>query len=128
MNLSLLYPEPPTSISAADSAELAARLRGLAKSGLALEGGLRALAEEIGRPRLAAVLRRLSLRLENGEPLEKAISAPDCRLPIVLRGLIVAGVQSGRLPEVLEQCAALNIRRQELRHRITLTFAYPAFC
>ena len=26
---------------------------------------------------------------------------------------------------MLEQCAARNIRRQELRHRITLTFAYP---
>ena len=77
------YPEPPTSISARpNSAELAARLRGLAKSGLVAG---RRIAGAGGRDRPAdgwpAVLRRLSLRLENGEPLEKAIAAPDCRLP-----------------------------------------------
>jgi type II secretory pathway component PulF len=125
MPLSLLLPELPASIPPAESAELAARLHALANSGLPLEGGLRALADEVGRPRLAAVLRRLAARLEKGEPLEKAIAAPGCRLPIVLRGLIVAGVHSGRLPEVLDQFAALTRRRQDLRQRMLLTFAYP---
>ena len=88
MTISLVNPDLPASISAAESAELAARLRVLAESGLPLEGGLRALAEEIGKPRLAEVLRQLAARLECGEPLAKAISAPGCRLPVVLRGLI----------------------------------------
>jgi type II secretory pathway component PulF len=126
MTLSLLYPEPLASITPAESAELAARLQVLAKSGLPLEGGLRALAEEVRSGRLAGVLCCLAERLEDGEPLEAAIAAADCRLPVVLRGLIVAGIHSGRLPEVLEQFTAMDCRRQELRRRIAMTFAYPA--
>ncbi len=126
MTISLVNPDLSASLSAAESAELAARLRALAGSGLALEGGLRALAEEVGSSRLAEVLRQLATRLERGEPLAEAIDAPDCRLPVVLRGLILAGVQSGRLPEVLEQFAALDRRRQEFRRSVAFTFAYPA--
>ena len=121
MTLSL----PHLQLSAAESAELAARVAALAKAGLPLEGGLQALAEEIGRPRIARALRNLALRLERGEKFETAVAAPDCRLPAVLCGLIVAGVQSGRLPQALEQFAALTRRRRDVRHRIFLTFAYP---
>jgi len=123
---SLLLPELPASVTAAESAELAARLGTLARSGLPLEGGLRALAAELGRPRLAGVLRRLAVRLERGETLEAAVAQPDCRLPVTLRGLIVAGVRSGRLPEALDQFNMLSRRRQDLRRRIFITFAYPA--
>ena len=115
MTISLLRPELPASVTPEESAELAARLHSLAKSGLSLEGGLLALAEEVGGGRLFGVLNRLAARLEKGEPLEKAIGAPDCRLPVVLRGLIVAGVRSGRLPDVLDQFAAMIHRQHNLR-------------
>ena len=91
-----------------------------------LEGGLAALADEVGRPRLARVLRNLAARLERGEKLETAIAAQGSRLPADLRGLIVAGVRSGRLPIVLDQFAALARRQQDLRRRVLLTLAYPA--
>jgi type II secretory pathway component PulF len=126
MTISLVNPGLSSSLSAAEAAELAARLRALAESGLALEGGLRALAEEVGSPRLAELLDNLAARLERGEPLAHAIDAPDCRLPVVLRGLILAGVQSGRLPEVLDQYAGLHRRRSDLQQRLFLTFVYPA--
>ena len=126
MTISLVNPNLSASLSAAESAELAARLRTLAESGLALEGGLRALAEEVGNSRLAEVLDKLAARLECGEPLAQAIDSADCRLPVVLRGLILAGVQSGRLPEVLEQFAALDRRRKNSAIAVSLTFAYPA--
>ncbi len=125
MTPSLLSPKLPASITPAESAELAARLQALAESGLSLEGGLRALAEELGGGRLAGVLGRLAGRLENGEPLESAVAAPDCRLPVVLRGLIVAGVQSGRLPVVLDEFTAMVRRRHNIRQRLIATFAYP---
>jgi type II secretory pathway component PulF len=126
MTLSLVDPDLPANLSTAESAELAARLRTLAESGLALPGGLRAVAGEVGSSRLAEVLRQLAARLERGESLEHAIGSPGCRLPVLLRGLILAGVQSGRLPEVLDQFTALNRRRQELRQRLSLTLGYPA--
>ena len=65
----------PTSLSAEESAELAARLAALTQAGLPLEGGLAALADEVGRPRLARVLRNLAVRLAQGETLETAIAA-----------------------------------------------------
>ena len=65
-------------------------------------------------------------RLERGEKLETAIAAQGSRLPADLRGLIVAGVRSGRLPIVLDQFAALARRQQDLRRRVLLILAYPA--
>ena len=109
--------EPPASLSAEGSAELAARVAALAQAGLPLEGGLRALADEVGRPRLALVLRNLATRLDAGESLEAAMAAQGSRLPPHLRGLIVAGVRSGRLPKVLDEFAALSRSRQDLRRR-----------
>ena len=117
--------EPPASLSAEESAELSARLAALTQSGLPLEGGLAALADEVARPRLAGVLRNLAARLERGEKLESAIAAQGPRLPAYLRGLIVAGVRSGRLPIVLDQFAVLARRQRDLRRRILMTLAYP---
>ena len=122
----LLRADPPASLSAEDSAELAARLAALAQAGLPLEGGLRALADEIGRPRLARVLRKLAARLTAGESLETAIAAQGSRLPAHLRGLIVAGVRSGRLPKVLDEFAAMSRNRHDLRRRMFLNLSYPA--
>jgi general secretion pathway protein F len=121
----LLTTDPSARLSSEESAELSARLATLAHSGLPLEGGLRALADEVFRPRLAAVLRNLAQRLERGEKLETAMAAPDAHLPVHLRGLIVAGVRSGRLALVLDQVAELVNRQRELRRRLLLAFAYP---
>ena len=121
-----IAPNSPASLNAEESAELSARLAALAQSGLPLEGGLTALADEVARPRLARVLRNLAARLERGEKLETAIAAQGSRLPAHLRGLIVAGVRSGRLPIVLDQFAALARRQQDLRRRVLLALAYPA--
>jgi len=118
--------ELPARLSAEESAELSSRLAALAQSGLPLEGGLYALAEEVARPQLARVLRNLAARLERGEKLEAAIAAQGSRLPAHLRGLIVAGVRSGRLPIVLDQFAALARRQQDLLRRVLLALAYPA--
>ena len=132
MAFPLYRAELPASLSAGESAELAARLAALAHSGLPLEGGLVALAEEVARPRPgvpgapARVLRNLAARLERGEPLETAIAAQGSRLPAHLRGLIVAGVRSGHLPIVLDQFVALARRQQDLRRRVCLALAYPA--
>ncbi|MGO9114175.1 MAG: type II secretion system F family protein [Thermoguttaceae bacterium] len=127
MTFPLYRAELPASLSAEESAELSARLAVLTQSGLPLEGGLYALADEIGQPRLARVLRNLAARLERGEKLETAIAAKDSRLPAYLRGLIVAGVRSGRLPIVLDQFAALARRQQDFRRRVLLILAYPVF-
>jgi type II secretory pathway component PulF len=112
-------------LSAQESAELAAQMAGLAKAGLPLDQGLAALADEMPR-RLRWSLWRLADRLSDGEPLETAIQSPDVRLPAHVRGLIVAGLRSGRLPTILDEFAALTCRQHELRHKVLLSVAYPA--
>ena len=62
-----------TPISTDEALELAAQVSEMAKGGLPLEGGLRALADELSPGRLPAVLREMAGRLESG--------SSACRVP-----------------------------------------------
>ncbi len=115
-----------SSLNTMESGELAARLAALTQAGLPLEGGLRALADELGRPRLSNVLRRMATRLEAGESLEATIAAQGSRLPAHLCGLIMAGVRTGSLPKVLDQFACMSRRQSDLRRKLFLSLWYPA--
>jgi type II secretory pathway component PulF len=112
-------------LSAEEATELAARVAELTKAGLPLGDGLRALADELSGRRLPRVLRNLAQRLDAGDDLVVALESQGRSLPSHLRGLVVAGVQSGRLSEVLEEFVDLQRSQLELRHRVWLTLAYP---
>ncbi|MFH1264391.1 MAG: type II secretion system F family protein [Planctomycetota bacterium] len=140
-----------------EAAEFGSQLAQLAKAGLPLAPGLRALAEEI-RPRLddpefllflgrsfltfglaaviglpsllrrirmGRVLRQLADQLDAGLSLEAALESLGKRFPTHVRGLILAGVGSGRLAEALEEFAALENGRVQLQRRVRYTLAYP---
>lgn len=107
------------------AAEVAARVAELAKAGLPLAPGLRALAGELGSGRVSRVLVEIAGRLDAGNSLEDALRAQGDRFPAHLRGLILAGVGSGRLPCVLEQYVAIQRQRSQLRRRIWMSMAYP---
>jgi type II secretory pathway component PulF len=64
-------------------------------------------------------------RLDAGNDLLGVLELLGKRLPGHLRGLMVAGVRSGRLPEVLEEYVDLQQRQSELRRRVAMTLAYP---
>ncbi|MGA2798427.1 MAG: type II secretion system F family protein [Thermoguttaceae bacterium] len=114
-------------LSAAEAAELAAGVAELAKAGLPLPAGLRAMAEEWPTRRLRRVLLDLADRVEQGVSLEDALGAIGGRLPVHLRGLITAGIRSGHLAEALEQFVDLERTQHELRRLVWLNLAYPAF-
>jgi len=97
----------------------------LAKAGLPLSGGFRALAEELSPGRLSGVLRRMAGRLDSGAALDEAIEAEGPRFPAHLRGLVIAAVRSGHLAEVLEEFVDLNRIRSQLRRRLWAALAYP---
>jgi type II secretory pathway component PulF len=112
---------------------LAAQVAQLARSGLPLEAGLRALSEELVAGRLSRVLAKLADQLEAGQPIDAALESQKASLPTHLRGLIVAGVRTGRLAELLEGYASLQRTHREIRRRAYLGIAYPlclllAFC
>lgn len=112
-------------LSADEAAQLAARVAELTKAGLPLGDGLRALADELPGWRLPRVLRNVANRLDAGDSLVAALESQGSRLPGHLRGLMLAGVRSGRLAEVLEEYVDLQRSQLELRRRIWTTLAYP---
>ncbi len=112
-------------LSTSEAAELAGQVAALAESGLPLESGLRALAEELPRGRLAETLRSMAVRLEAGDPLDEIIDAEGPHFPAHLRGLLLAGVRSGRTAEVMTGFLELHRAGRDLIRRVWLSLAYP---
>jgi type II secretory pathway component PulF len=112
-------------LSDAEAAEVGSQIAQLAKAGLPLAGGLRATAEEVRLGRVAGALRRLADQLDAGMSLEGALESQGRQFPAHIRGLIAAGVETGRLPEALEEFVDVEQQRNELRRRVWLAAAYP---
>ncbi len=112
-------------LSAEETAELASRMAELTRAGLPLGDGLRALADELSGRRLRRVLRTLADQLDSGVDLAVAIESQSARLSVCLRGLVLAGLRSGRLAETLEEYVDLQRSQAELRRRLWTSLAYP---
>ena len=111
--------------TAAEAAELSSRLAELAKAGLPLGPGLRAMANELHHGRLARVLRWMAGRLESGDSFESVLLARGASLPAHVRGLVLAGIRTGRLGEAMEQFVSNERQRADLRRRMWAALAYP---
>ncbi|MBN1590153.1 MAG: type II secretion system F family protein [Pirellulales bacterium] len=108
-----------------EATEFAARVAELTKAGLPLGSGLRALADELPGGRLPRVLGNIANRMDAGDDLMDALESQGACLSSHLRGLILAGLRSGRLTEVLEEYVTLQHNQSELRRRVRITLAYP---
>lgn len=113
--------------SEADAAEFAGHLAALARTGLPLPSGLRALAAELPTRRLRRPLGLLADRLERGDALDAAMVGVAERFPAPLRGLMVAGARSGKLADVLAQYVRYAGLGADLRRRFWMAIAYPVF-
>ncbi len=108
-----------------DAQALAEQVAGLARAGLPLHSGLRALATELPDGALRRAVRQLADRLEAGEPLDDAIEALGPRFPAHLHGLLLAGVRSGRMGDVLGEFVTYTQLGASLRRSVWLSLAYP---
>ena len=66
-------------------------------------------------------------RFDAGGDVATALQAQGRRLPEHFVGLLLAGIRTGRLAEMLEEFVDLERSRQELRRRLWMAFAYPLF-
>jgi len=108
-----------------DLAALAGRIAQITKSQLPLTPGLRALSQELPSKSMRRGLDELCQRLERGEPLETALGGENRAVPGHISGLIVLGVRSGRLGEMMEWFLH-HVRRQiDLRRRCRASLLYP---
>ncbi len=118
-------PRTGGTLSAGDLIAFNQQLIHLTSAGLPLERGLRLVAEEMRRGRLASAIRELASDLEAGTPIEKALESRRGVFPASYARLLEAGVKSGSLAGVL-----LNLSRhlelmRRLRATLWRTLAYP---
>jgi type II secretory pathway component PulF len=112
-------------LSGAESAELTRQIAGLASAGLPMAHGLIALGEELPRGRLRRSMNELARTLESGVTLDQALDKQSNTIPPHLRGLVVAGLRSGRLGDILSRFSQYVGVGTELKRRLWLSLAYP---
>ncbi len=108
-----------------ETVQLTEQIAGLASSGLPLGPGLAALGSELPRGRLRASLFDLSTALSQGKPLNAAIEEQKHRIPPHLRGLVLGGLRTGRLGDILGRFSGYMGIGTELKRKLWLSLAYP---
>lgn len=109
-----------------EALDLGGAITSLVASGLPIEQGLKAAAQELPRGRTAKALTALAEKLERGEKLDVALAADDRTLPEHLRALVVAGLRSASLGRVLEEFVAAERHAADVHRKIILSVSYPA--
>lgn len=112
-------------LSAEEAARLSEQIAGLATAGLPLGPGLTALGEEFPSGRLRRALAELAAALEAGTPLDQAIDQRKDRLPPHLRGLVLGGLRSGRLGDILGRFTGYMSIGADIRRKLFISMAYP---
>jgi type II secretory pathway component PulF len=109
-----------------DLADFTTQLAHLAAAGLPLEQGLRLIADDLRRGKLAATVRELAEKLESGLPPDEAVDQMKGRLPGTFGPLLTAGMASGRLPAILLSLGRHHELVGNLRNGLRQALAYPA--
>jgi general secretion pathway protein F len=113
-------------ISAAALALLTRQLATLVQSGMPLDQALVALAEQADETPMRKLVGMLRSHVVAGESLPAAMGRYPRAFPLLYRGLVAAGSETGRLPEVLARLADYLDARLALRQRFTVALIYPA--
>jgi general secretion pathway protein F len=101
------------------------QLATLAQSGMPLDQALAAVAEQADRAQVAAVFAALRSHVGTGEALPAAMARFPRTFGALYRGLVTAGSETGRLPEVLARLADYLEARNALRQKFTTALIYP---
>jgi general secretion pathway protein F len=99
-------------------------IRALARAGVPLERGLRALGSDMPG-RLGRLATSLGQRLERGESLIDVLDSSGDSFPPAYRALVAAGLRSGRLPAALESISRSVRQAIELRRTVIVALTYP---
>lgn len=113
-------------MTADDLTALNDQIAAMARAGLPLDQGLESLAQEMGRGRLRAVTEALASDLRAGHPLPEALARQEGRVPPYYANLVTAGVQTGRLPEVLTTLTTYARSVATTRSIVSEALFYPA--
>lgn len=102
------------------------QLASLTKAGVPLERGLRELAADAGSGKMARLITEITDDLERGISLDEAVEKRKTHFPPLYSQILKAGLQSGRLSEMLTNLTRhLEIEHQS-RRIIIESISYPA--
>ena len=115
-----------TRLPAAALALFTQQLATLVQSGMPLDQSLVAVAEQADDAGVAKLAQSLRVHVQAGESLPAAMSRYPRTFSPLYRGLIAAGTETGRLPEVLARLAEYLDARLVLRQKFVVALIYPA--
>ena len=114
-----------TRLSVHDVTLLTRQWATLTQSGLPLDQALAAVAEQADSPAVAKVVNAMRTNVEAGESLPGVLARFPRTFSALYRGLVGAGVDSGRLGDVLARVGVFLEARQALRQKLTVALIYP---
>ncbi len=118
--------QPRTAIGRNEFLLFNQQLASITRAGIPLERGLRELAQDVSSPAMRQLVEDIAADLEAGVPLEEAFQKREKHFPPLYGRILKAGVETGRLSEML---TSLN-RHLELagqtRRIIFEAMSYPA--
>ena len=120
------HPLQRTRLPAAALALLTRQLAALVQSGMPLDQALVAVAEQADDAHVANLVNAIRSHVLAGESLPSALSRFPRTFTPLYRGLIGAGTETGRLPEVLARLADYLDARLALRQKFVVALIYPA--
>lgn len=112
-------------LSAEDLTLLNEEIAGMARAGLPLDQGLRALAGEMGHGRLQRVTAELADDLRAGYTLPEALERRGSQTPPFYAALVGAGIRTGRIGDVLSTLTTYARTVAEVRSTIVSALLYP---
>lgn len=117
---------PSTAIGRSEFLLFNQQLASITKAGVPLERGLRELAEDIDSRSMRKLIDEVAGELEAGKPIEEAFEKRQKRFPPLYGRILKAGVETGRLSEML---TSLNRHLELANHTRRIIFeamGYPA--
>jgi len=112
-------------MTADDLAALNDQIAAMARAGLPLDQGLDSLAKEMGRGKLRSVTEAIAADLRAGQPLPEALERRKGEVPPYYANLVTAGIQTGRLPEVLTTLTTYARSISATRAAVVEALFYP---
>ncbi|MCX5636282.1 MAG: type II secretion system F family protein [Planctomycetota bacterium] len=119
-------PKPVTAIGRNEFLLFNQQLASIAKAGIPLERGLRELAKDVGSARMRRLIENIAGDLEAGVSIEQAFEKRQKHFPALYGRILKAGVETGRLSEMLTSLNRHLELANQTRRIIFEATAYPA--
>ena len=112
-------------VSAIDLSLMTRQLATLVQAGMPVEEALRAVSQQLDKPRLKSMIMSVRSRVMEGHSLATALNDFPHVFNDLFRTTVEAGEHSGHLNVVLERLADYTESRQQMNQKLMLALLYP---